>query len=408
MASIHYYLRKRTDEPGLIILNVIFSKEQIIRYSTGKKCLPKDWNYNTQLARPCPTQGEINERIENLTTKVREILKSWQREGVNPNCDRLKELLLEYDGKKVVFNEGLSVLKRLEVLQHDSLNKGMKQFFRQACFHLERFSKIHGTIYLTDLDLEFLKKWRRYFNHATHSNGKTYSSATVANTIVAIRMVASQARDRGETINPLTLSKRFRIPSEETDPVYINIERLHILSELPLQKAVWSRIRDLFIIGAWTGLRYADVCKLTVEHLSEGYLRKVTRKTGRKVTIPIHQDILKVLERNKGRIPKGMDSSKANIYIKQVCREAGFTEMVNRVRLEGGVRAESQVEFYKLVGTHTARRSFATNAYKEGLDVYTVMSMTSHRTISAFMKYICITDEEIADRIRQHPFFSGK
>ena len=65
---------------------------------------------------------------------------------------------------------------------------------------------------------------------------------------------------------------------------------------------------------------------------------------------------------------------------------------------------------YQLVSSHTARRSFATNAYKSGVPTIAIMKITGHTKESTFLKYIKVSAQENADMLSRHPFFanSGK
>ena len=56
---------------------------------------------------------------------------------------------------------------------------------------------------------------------------------------------------------------------------------------------------------------------------------------------------------------------------------------------------------WEMIGTHTARRSFATNAYKAGIPSITIMAITGHRTETAFLKYIKVTLEEHAEKMQE-------
>jgi hypothetical protein len=60
---------------------------------------------------------------------------------------------------------------------------------------------------------------------------------------------------------------------------------------------------------------------------------------------------------------------------------------------------------HDLIVTHTARRSFCTNAYLAGVDKLDIMAISTHKTESSFMKYIKVTKQQHADRLAAHPFF---
>jgi len=61
---------------------------------------------------------------------------------------------------------------------------------------------------------------------------------------------------------------------------------------------------------------------------------------------------------------------------------------------------------YELVSSHTARRSFCTNAYKSGMDSLAIMQLSGHKTEKSFLTYIKIGNEEFASRIANHKFFN--
>ena len=52
---------------------------------------------------------------------------------------------------------------------------------------------------------------------------------------------------------------------------------------------------------------------------------------------------------------------------------------------------------YEFISSHSARRSFATNAYKRGISPLLIMSITGHKTETEFFKYIKIDDQEKAE-----------
>ena len=60
---------------------------------------------------------------------------------------------------------------------------------------------------------------------------------------------------------------------------------------------------------------------------------------------------------------------------------------------------------YEMIKTHTARRSFCTNAYLLGMDSLDIMALSRHKTEANFLKYIKVTGKERAKRIAKHKFF---
>ena len=85
---------------------------------------------------------------------------------------------------------------------------------------------------------------------------------------------------------------------------------------------------------------------------------------------------------------------------------AGIDEEVLVNKNVGGRNTEVVLPKYQLVSSHTARRSFATNAYKAGVPTIAIMKITGHKLESTFLKYIRVSAEENAELLSNHPFFN--
>jgi integrase len=68
--------------------------------------------------------------------------------------------------------------------------------------------------------------------------------------------------------------------------------------------------------------------------------------------------------------------------------------------VKGGKNIEENVERWKMISSHTARRSMATNAYERGTPVLSIMAITSHSTEKAFMAYIKTSKRKQAEIFR--------
>ncbi|MBK6894080.1 MAG: tyrosine-type recombinase/integrase [Flavobacteriales bacterium] len=75
-------------------------------------------------------------------------------------------------------------------------------------------------------------------------------------------------------------------------------------------------------------------------------------------------------------------------------------------RTKGGIRREVAKYKWERVTTHTARRSFASNCYRDGIPARTIMAVTGHTTEQAFMRYIRLTNDEHADIMAKSSLFT--
>ena len=84
-------------------------------------------------------------------------------------------------------------------------------------------------------------------------------------------------------------------------------------------------------------------------------------------------------------VPKGY---KINDYIKRIGEIAEINELIEVETSKGGVTQKTYVPKYKLIQTHTARRTGATLMYLAGMNVFNICAMTGHTSIKMLKKYI--------------------
>lgn len=74
----------------------------------------------------------------------------------------------------------------------------------------------------------------------------------------------------------------------------------------------------------------------------------------------------------------------------------GWSEEVQKTKTKGGLSYTYSVPFYTQIGTHTCRRSFATNAYLANIPLSAIMAVTGHKTEGMLKKYLKLKGKELA------------
>lgn len=114
-------------------------------------------------------------------------------------------------------------------------------------------------------------------------------------------------------------------------------------------------------------------------------------KTGKAVSIPIMPEVEAILQKHGGDFPRKTSEQKYNVYIKEVCKQAGINkEMKGRLpeTIDDRVRKPiGTFEKWQLVTSHIGRRSFATNFYGKVATTY-LRNITGHGSESMFLEYI--------------------
>jgi len=117
------------------------------------------------------------------------------------------------------------------------------------------------------------------------------------------------------------------------------------------------------------------------------YIDIIQKKTGAKVSIPCKKELLEILEKYDFNLPH-LEDQTINRLIKKVAERAGITNPVTIETSKGGVKKKETFEKYKLVMSHTARRTGATLMYLAGIDAYDIVKITGYGDIEILNRFI--------------------
>lgn len=131
------------------------------------------------------------------------------------------------------------------------------------------------------------------------------------------------------------------------------------------------------------------------------------QKTDATVTLPVTAQMERIWSKYPEGLPR-LSNQKTNQHIKEIARLAGITQLVDITEYRSKGAITTTMEKWKMATTHTARRSFATNAFLAEIPIYVIMKFTGHKTESEFLRYIRASGQEIAAKFATHPFFTGK
>ena len=151
-----------------------------------------------------------------------------------------------------------------------------------------------------------------------------------------------------------------------------------------------EEIRDVFITGCFTGLRYSDLSTLSPEHidLDNENINLKQRKVHKAVVIPMIDYVPEILK-------------KYNERVKELGRKIKLSQKIEVVRRKGKEREKRIYEKWEMISSHTCRRSFCTNMYLSGFPAAELMRISGHKSPSAFMRYIKVDNQQAAKRLKE-------
>lgn len=415
--DLQFYLKR----PDATIVTTIFARITYeggkLKYYVPEKINPQHWNPDTHKARETkkfPEFSEFNARLDNIAQTIKNTLRKFQNDNQNkiPMPAQLKELLDITLGKKTsmlnkdffqYFEDFVTRTSKGERLSPKTKRKialTTNKGYTTTLNHLKKFKLVYNRkIDFDTIDLQFHNDYIAYL-----TNKIGLSNNTIGDHIKRIIVILSDAKRLGMNVNPSFESGHFFKPSEETDNVYLDQTELSLLEDIDLANhPKLDRVRDLFLIGCYTGLRYSDYSTLKPEDFKDGFIEIKQTKTGKPVVIPEHPVVKKILDKYNGQLPRSISNQKTNAYLKDLGEMIPELEKeCSKTYTKGGVTETLLSPKWKMISSHTARRSFATNEYLAGTPTLTIMAITGHTTEKMFMKYIKLTPKEHAVLLKMH------
>ncbi|UTW62207.1 site-specific integrase [bacterium SCSIO 12741] len=410
MPSSSFLLRQpKTEKPTPITLRFRYGSKSPFKFPTGETILPKYWNEKQQQAREIsefPQYPEFNARLQKIKTAVynayrfldnehlpinNQTLLEETRKRLNPTSKRTVPVtafiedhiqqcfagkILNKKGKKI----GIGTAK-----QYGNLNTNLKAYE----------SAKNRQLLFDNINLKFKDDFVLFLQE------KELAQSTIAGYIKRLKHLTKVAFKKELHQNKIFDNEDFSTPGEDVDKIYLNYTELEQIYHLDLSShPTLELVRDTFIIASYTGLRHSDWHKFNQKHIDqkESKIRITTQKGDIQVVIPMNEIVKTLLAKYDWNIP-ACSQQKINKLIKKVCLMARLHSPFTYTRTEGGEVKTFTQKKWQLVCTHTARRSFATNMYKDGVPMKLIMQITGHKSEKTFLHYVKVGMEEGADYI---------
>ena len=269
--------------------------------------------------------------------------------------------------------------------------------------HLEGFQDFSGIIVdFNAFDYHFYQEWTDYLAyHAPLKNGGVGMKNNTIGKLVKNLKAFLNDRMRRNRIKPIDLTA-FKVVQEEVDHIYLTADEIQAIAAVDCKEdEELERVKDFFVIGCLTGLRFSDISRIRPEYLdNEGFLNIRQKKTSGRIVIPLRKQVKEVLAKYCGQAPD-IDSFTFNKRIKELGDKAGLHQKVEIEHKRGTIKEAQLLEKYKLISSHTCRRSFCTNAYLDGIDVQLIMKISGHKSEKAFRRYLKISNYEAAQKLKE-------
>lgn len=217
-----------------------------------------------------------------------------------------------------------------------------------------------------------------------------------------IKAIFREAEDRDIKVNPSFHKKSFKVIRMSSDSIFLNDTDIVKLLDAKDLTPGQERLRDIFVMACYTGQRHSDWHQIRKENIikeKETEILRIKQQKGKNIIhLPLHPIVKSLLNKYGDEPPKVITNQKFNEALKEI----GLKAELGRISLGGKI-----VEKKDELTTHTARRSFATNAYlSRSMQVYEIMNCTGHKSESSFLKYLKLDGLDFAKQAAESKFFN--
>jgi site-specific recombinase XerD len=184
----------------------------------------------------------------------------------------------------------------------------------------------------------------------------------------------------------------FKIKGQETVRAFLLMEEIEKIenadySEYPMI----NRIKDLFLFGCFTGLRFSDLMNLSADHLEETSKGIAIRIRQQKVNTTVYLPLYSLFN------GKAIPILQKYIAEGQGSRETVFQAISNQKANQFLKFIQHDLEMAKNLSMHTARHTFGTQIAARTNDPYLVSKLMGHRDLKSSLVYVHMA-EQITDK----------
>ncbi len=421
MASINFQLLGKKDVRNIYI---VFSNGRSCNFkkNSGKSIHKNQWSEKRQVPKPTnPENKRLNESLMDLKNFV---LKQFNNtDPLQLNSDWLQLQIDIFNGK--VTPEGEENKPEPKYLLTEAIQnyidtppakKTTRNYMERSPATLQKYRTLkkkvqHFESYkkykyeIKDVDLVFKDDFYKYLTKV-----EMLGKNVVERYIIGIKTVCTDAKIKNPKIE--TSENLIHLGSDKTkvDKVFLTFKEITRIEKTPMFSQYLENAKDWLIIGCYIGQRVSDLLELTSDNIVkvDGIftIELTQKKTGKKVIIPVTDPIEQILNKRNGQFPRKISDQKFNEYIKEVCRIAGISEIVQGDKIVNVTPKNKKPTYRKvkgnypkheLVTSHICRRSFATNYY--GLMLTSlIICITGHSTEKQFLEYV---GKPPADHVKQ-------
>ena len=381
---------------SLIYFRSFFNNEnKNFIYSTGEKIKPSEWDFEGR--QPNDLNGRtkraeihrsVKMQLDRYSSFFTEIVNRYKNINEELTVDILKQRFDEKFEKITVKSDFFRIYQEFldekendytgnsisnSTLKRYKCNKNLLEDFESTC---------RIKISLGKFDDKLYNKFLKYCIEE-----KKHSANTLHRNVGLLKTFLLWALNKKYTYNNNFIT--FKKPAKfTTDEIALNYEQVELIYNYDFSdNKRLERVRDLFVFGCTTGMRFGNYSTISRSDVDGNFIRVIDLKSKSKnLAIPLNSISKSILEKYDYNLPS-ITNQKMNEYIKEVFKKLEFTDEIKKTMKYGDELVDQKAEFWTRISSHTARRSFITIMKNKRVPDKVIMSYTGHTSLEVFNAY---------------------
>lgn len=389
------------------------------KYPIGYRIDAEKWNYGEQIVKKNNFNQDgvsyavINRRIQDIKEKLPQVYYELECNATNVSpksvWQELTDRIHEADGlnsKKQI--KGKTIQDYLqEFIEDESINKDWSDNTKKKIITLKNHLAAYNlnTVF-GSIDHKYLQGFIEFLRTKNNHN-----NTTIKKYMKSLYWFLNWATDKNYNTNTEFKTYSFKLKGTKNSDYQSNIifllwDELMMLYSLDLtENPRLAQVRDVYCFCCFTGLRYSDVANLKksdfkADNTGNTFIEFTTIKTDDSLTIGLNKYALALAEKYKDIPLIGnkafpvLSNQKYNDYLKELGQLAGLNSIEKRIEYKGNRRIEITFHKWELLTSHTARKTFVTNALAMGIQPDVIRKWTGHKDHKTMETYIKIVEAQ--------------
>ncbi len=372
-------------------------------YSTGESINPIDWDFEHREPKylngrtsKANDMRSIKMQLDRYSTFYVKIINRYKITNQEISIENIKKEFDEnFKRVKSVSNKFFEVydlflkMKRDDRTDEANSETTIKRYSYNKKLLIEYQSYTKKSLHFNSINPQF---YNSFINYCVTI--KKHSANTLSRNIGLFKTFMFWAFNNNYTYN--ADFKNFKnVKKEITNEIALTLNQVKEVFEYDFsQNNRLERVRDLFVFGCSTGMRFSNYSKIKRSDIYAGLINVRDKKnTDKSLSIPLNDFSLNILEKYDYKLPI-ISNQNFNDYIKEVFEEIGYTEETKKTAKLGKNIVETVIPLFQRISSHTARRSFITIMKNKKIPDKVIMGYTGHKSLEVFNKYYRPNEDE--------------